>query len=179
VLKGKGIVLRGIERTDLPKILELRKDAELERLVYGAPFPHSLAGLEAAFDADAAKPAADRDGFEMGIEVDGTLIGRISLFHFDRIARTCRLGISIERSVWNKGYGRDAVSTILRYAFEDLNLHRVSLDTMASNERAIRSYLACGFVEEGRLRQYYWFQGRYVDAVEMGILRDEWLAARD
>lgn len=178
MLRGEKIVLRGIERSDLPRLLELRKDAELERLVYGAPFPHSLAELEAAFDADAAKPAADRDHIEMGIEVDGTLIGRVTLFHFDRIGRTCRLGISIERPMWNKGYGRDAVATILRYAFEDLNLHRVSLDTLADNERALRSYQACGFVQEGRLRQHYWHKGRYVDAVEMGILRDDWLATR-
>src|SRR5438034_4609644 len=145
-------MLRGIERSDLPRLLDIRSDAELERLVFGAPFPHSLAELEAAFDADAAKPAAERDSIEMGIEVGGTLIGRIALFHFERIGQTCRLGIGIERPMWNKGYGRDAVATMLRYAFEDLNMHRVSLDTLASNERAIRSYRACGFVEEGRLR---------------------------
>ena len=49
----------------------------------------------------------------------------------------------------------------------------------ATNERAIRCYRACGFVEEGRLRQHDYSDGAYVDVVAMGILRDEWGAARE
>ena len=40
--------------------------------------------------------------------------------------------------------------------------------------RAIRTYRACGFVEEGRLRQHVWSDGAYIDLVYMGILREEW-----
>ena len=40
--------------------------------------------------------------------------------------------------------------------------------------RAIRAYRACGFVEEGRLRQHVWSDGAYIDLVYMGILREEW-----
>jgi len=45
---------------------------------------------------------------------------------------------------------------------------------MKSDERAIRCYLACGFVEEGRPRQFAWIDGEYTDLVNMSILRDEW-----
>ena len=40
--------------------------------------------------------------------------------------------------------------------------------------RAIRAYEACGFIEEGRLRQHVWSDGTYIDLVYMGILHDEW-----
>jgi RimJ/RimL family protein N-acetyltransferase len=43
-----------------------------------------------------------------------------------------------------------------------------------TNERAIRAYRACGFVEEGRLRQHVWSEGAYIDLIHMGILRKEW-----
>jgi RimJ/RimL family protein N-acetyltransferase len=43
-----------------------------------------------------------------------------------------------------------------------------------TNERAIRVYAACGFVEEGRLREQVWSDGAYIDLIYMGILRDEW-----
>jgi len=51
-----------------------------------------------------------------------------------------------------------------------------SLTTHAKNERAIRCYLACGFVEEGRPRKAAWIEGEYTDLVEMSILREEWQA---
>ncbi len=48
------------------------------------------------------------------------------------------------------------------------------LEVHASNERAIRAYRSCGFVEEGRMREHIWLDGRYLDNVLMGVLRDEW-----
>jgi RimJ/RimL family protein N-acetyltransferase len=50
----------------------------------------------------------------------------------------------------------------------------VWLEVHASNERAIRAYSSCGFVEEGRMREHIWLDGRYLDNGLMGILRDEW-----
>jgi RimJ/RimL family protein N-acetyltransferase len=56
------------------------------------------------------------------------------------------------------------------------NFHKVFLTVQANNMRAIRSYEACGFAEEGRLRQHVWSNGQYFDLVYMGILREEWRA---
>ena len=67
---------------------------------------------------------------------------------------------------------------LFHYAFQYRNLRRVWLWVHARNERAIRAYHACGFVEEGRLRQHVWSNGDYDDAVYMGILREEWQAAQ-
>jgi RimJ/RimL family protein N-acetyltransferase len=66
------------------------------------------------------------------------------------------------------------VRVLLDYAFRVRNLRRVWLETHASNERAIRAYRACGFVEEGRMREHIWLAGRYVDNVIMGVMREEW-----
>src|SRR5215510_14772220 len=77
-----------------------------------------------------------------------------------------------------KGYGRDAVMTLLDWSFRILNLRRVALETRGTNERAIRAYRACGFVEAGRLREHEYVDGRYVDIVAMGVLRSEWEKSR-
>lgn len=63
----------------------------------------------------------------------------------------------------------------LRFAFMELNLHRVTLDVFEYNPRAIRSYEKAGFREEGRRRQLLLRNGRRWDEIEMGILREEWL----
>ena len=73
---------------------------------------------------------------------------------------------------------REAVTLLRDYAFTHRNCHHIMLTTMASNERAIRAYRACGFVAEGRLREHAWSDGRWQDEIVMGILRNEWESAR-
>jgi RimJ/RimL family protein N-acetyltransferase len=93
------------------------------------------------------------------------------------VNRTCELGIEIgNKDYWGKGYGREVIRLLLIYAFEHQNLNRVSLHTHSENERALRCYSACGFVEEGRFRQKLWLDGHYVDGVAMAILRNEYNA---
>ena len=67
---------------------------------------------------------------------------------------------------------------MLELAFGRIGLHRVGLSVFAFNERAVRSYQKAGFQVEGRLREAIARDGRYWDEIHMGVLRDEWLAAR-
>ena len=156
MLRGEKVKLRAVSRDDLPRLL----DFYLER-------------PQRDFDREAAEPPRDKTDF--AIEADGNLIGHRSLFNIDETARHCELGISIgDKDYWGRGYGREAVSLLLDYAFRLRNLRRVWLEVHASNERAIRAYSSCGFVEEGRMREHTWLDGRYLDNGLMGILRDEW-----
>lgn len=85
------------------------------------------------------------------------------------------VGIGLgERDYWGKGYGTDAMRILQRYAFEELNLHRLSLSVFEYNPRAMRSYEKAGFVLEGRARQFLNRDGRRYDLIFMGILREEW-----
>jgi RimJ/RimL family protein N-acetyltransferase len=98
------------------------------------------------------------------------------LFHFNQTSRSCELGISIgDHDYLGKGYGSEAVELILDYAFKYRNFHRVYLQVTETNERAFKSYVKCGFVEEGRLREHLWTDGAYRDVICMSILRYEWL----
>jgi RimJ/RimL family protein N-acetyltransferase len=177
MLNGKRLILRGVRREDLPRLCEFANDLEVKLSNGGdPPMPQSLERLQADFDREAAK--GGRDGTWFVIEADAKLIGQCGLFNFDAlhgIGHNCELGIAIgDKSYWNHGYGREAIGLLLDYAFRHWNLHRVGLKTNSDNLRAIRCYLACGFVEEGRLRQAEWRDGHYVDTVLMGILREDW-----
>lgn len=176
MLKGEKVILRAVKREDLEREWAFHNDVEFETLSGGDPWkPQSLARLEAQFHEDISRGA--RDGANFAIEADGKYIGSCGLFHFDPTAATCEMGIGIgDRAYWGHGYGRDAVRVLLNYAFRLRNLHKVWLTVNSNNERAIRSYRACGFIEEGRLRHHVWSNGKYVDLVYMGILHDEWEA---
>jgi len=63
----------------------------------------------------------------------------------------------------------------LRYAFTELNVHRVSLGVHTYNPRALRSYEKAGFQLEGRTRKDILREGERFDSLWMGILREEWM----
>lgn len=179
VLKGEKVILRAVERDDLPRLWQFNNDAEVEVAGGGdPPMPQSLARLQAEFDRRTG--TGGRDGAQFAIEADGVMIGQCGLLDLNETDRTCELGITIgDKAYWGQGYGRDAVRVLLDYAFRLRNARKVWLRVWGNNERAIHSYLACGFVEEGRLRRHVWSAGRYVDLVYMGVLREEWGAMSD
>ncbi|MGH3147992.1 MAG: GNAT family N-acetyltransferase [Rubrobacter sp.] len=169
MLKGEKVTLRPITRDDYPRFLLFSNDVEVELAGGGdPPTPKTLEDVRKFFEEGSGKT-------EFAIEVDGKLIGGCGLYHIDENSRHAELGIAIgDKDHWGRGYGREAVSLLLDYAFRLRNLRRVWLEVHAENERGIRAYRACGFVEEGRQREHMWIAGRYVDNVIMGILREEW-----
>lgn len=179
MLVGNKVILRGMTREDLPLLWRFNNDLEVELAGGGdPPKPQAYERLVSDYDRDMSM--GGRDPAQFAIEADGKFIGHCGVFNFNNTAHTCELGIGIgDKAYWGKGYGRDALNLLLDYAFRYRNFHRVWLWVHADNERAIRAYRACGFVEEGRLREHMWSNGRYVDAVYMGILASEWAARRD
>lgn len=177
MLQGERVTLRGITRDDLPRLWAFNNDLAVELAGGGdPPIPQALERLRAEFDRDVA--GGGRDGARFAIEVDGRFVGQCGLAAIEETHRTAMLGIAIgDRECWGRGYGREAVRLLLDYAFRLRNLRRVWLWVHADNARAIAAYRASGFVEEGRLREHVWSNGRYVDAVQMGVLRAEWPGA--
>ena len=85
-------------------------------------------------------------------------------------------------SAVGQGIGKDVVRLLTDYAFKRLNAHRVWLGVSEDNKRAVKCYLDCGYVFEGRLRDEIFYQGKYHAAIRMSILEDEWTSittARD
>jgi RimJ/RimL family protein N-acetyltransferase len=119
----------------------------------------------------------DMHWFGIHTLADDRLIGGIDLSAVHNGHGESFVGVGIgERDFWGKGYGREAMRLVLRYAFTELNFERVSLDVFEYNPRAIRSYEKVGFRHEGRERGLLHREGRRWDLIYMGILRSEWEA---
>ncbi|MBV6395254.1 MAG: hypothetical protein HFACDABA_00829 [Anaerolineales bacterium] len=104
------------------------------------------------------------------------LVGEVGLGYARWNRHEAFVGIGIgDREDWNKGYGTDAMRLVLRFAFLELALQRVSLSVFEYNPRAIRSYEKAGFRQEGRVRGALNREGRRWDEIFMGVLRSEWL----
>jgi len=174
MLKGTSVLLRPFKRSDITYFLNWFNDPEVTKhlLLY---LPMSQAQEERWFE----RYLQDEQRHIFGIEtVDGTLIGNIGLENVNWKDRNAELGIVIgEKDYWDEGYGTDAITTLLDFAFRQMNLHRVYLRVFEDNPRAKRSYEKCGFQLEGRLRESSFSDGRYRDEWIMGILRDEFIGA--
>jgi diamine N-acetyltransferase len=117
-----------------------------------------------------------RDAMIFGIRTtsDDTLVGSCQLHSISSVHRSAELQIRIgETHARGKGYGKTAVQLLLRFAFADLNLHRVFVHVFADNAPAIRLYESTGFKREGALREAAFIDGKYVDVLVMGVLENE------
>ncbi|OGQ46671.1 MAG: hypothetical protein A3H42_04230 [Deltaproteobacteria bacterium RIFCSPLOWO2_02_FULL_46_8] len=104
---------------------------------------------------------------------DKKLIGFCKLVNMHRVCRSAEMQIKIgDRAYLSQGYGSEALGLLLRFAWDDLNLHRVYCYVFADNERAIKLYEKFGFLREGVMREAAFIDGEYKDIIIMGILRD-------
>jgi RimJ/RimL family protein N-acetyltransferase len=112
----------------------------------------------------------------MAIETkDGVHIGSCGLHRASAETRDAEMGIMIgEKDYWSRGYGTDALRTLVRFGFEEMNLHRIWLRAFAFNDRGLAMYRKCGFVEEGRMREAHYQEGAYHDIVMTSVLRPAW-----
>ena len=170
MLKGTCVGLRALEPGDAETMWSWYQDHEFS-VLDGNIYPSSLESIREFMRSLPSPAFAD---VSLGIENEqGSLIGIVRLKRVNAENRTADFGIAIERGHWNRGYGTDATRTILRFAFEEMNLHRVQLGVLEYNTRAIRCYEKCGFIEEGRQRRSKFRDGRYWDNIMMAILDRE------
>jgi RimJ/RimL family protein N-acetyltransferase len=173
VIRGRHVSLRPVEESDYPLIHRWMNNPEVWRnMDYERPF--SLADVRDDVER------SYREGRPFTILLDDRPIGRIGLNRFRTRDRICSLYMYVgEPDVWGKkGYAKDAVMTLLAYAFERWDLHQVELWTLADNDRAIRAYAACGFEAEATLRDRSFKDGRWVGHVVMSVTREGFLGAR-
>lgn len=175
MIYGDRIRLRGVEREDIPRFLEWFNDPDvLEGLVLYLPM--NTTDEEAWFENLSKRPPEERPlAIEIRVDEGWKHIGNCGFHQIDRIAHSAEVGIAIgDKSVWNQGYGTEAMRLLLKHGFETLNLNRIALDVYEHNLWAIRTYEKVGFVREGCKRQAQYQHGKYHDVFLMSILRSEW-----
>ena len=175
IIYGKRIRLRAVEREDVRKFHEWVNDPEVTAgLVMRVPL--SLRDEEEWLERVSK---ADPNQKPLAIEIRKgkawKLIGNCGAFSIDAVSRSSELGIMIgAKEEWNKGYGAEAMTLLLKHGFETLNLNRIFLRVYSENVRAVRSYEKAGFVLEGRMREAVYKHGKYDDVLIMSMLRSEW-----
>ncbi len=169
-LEGDRIRLRAHEPEDVDRAMLWLNDPEVRQFL-GRQYPFSR---KEATERLLVAPSFNAAFFAIVRKEDGLLIGDCGLFDASPENRGATLGIQIgDKTCWEGGYGTDTMRTLCRFGFDVMNLHRIDLHALASNERAIHVYEKIGFQREAVLRDAMFRFGRYHDIVVMGLLRGE------
>ena len=117
-----------------------------------------------------------KDHLRLGIELtaSGKLLGTCALWGINAQFRRAEIGYVLGSQGWGQGYMLEALSALLDYAFNDLNLNRVEADTDPRNERSTRVLDRLKFSKEGVLRERCIVDGEVSDSAMYGLLQREW-----
>lgn len=187
VLTDGEVVLRAADARHARRLAELMRDVETqvltgsvhstahaERIASGEEDPwESLEWLEEVYD----RWAVAEDRAVWVIEVDGEIVGEIALMDLDQFNRSCGLRLWIT-GARDEGIGTRASRLAIDHAFEDVGLHRLSLEVYDHNPRARHIYESLGFVLEGTARDAFLLDGDWVDRHDMAVLAHEWESRR-
>lgn len=172
-LKGNWVTLRPLRKsTDIDQALVWINDEEIRKFI-SAFQPVSHSEEEEWFDSIGKK----KDSIHFAIEApDGTFIGVISLHRINWQSRTAVTGALIgEKQYQGKGYGTDAKMALLKYAFCELNLRKISSHALEYNARSISYSKKCGYKIEGILKKHIFKGGKYWNEVILSVYKKDWL----
>lgn len=167
------VYLRELSVSDVAQINRWRQDRELMNALAG---PFRFVSIESDLKWFESYLQERSQNVRLAIckESDNTHIGNVYLLGIDPVHRTAEFHIFIgQRNEWGKGYGEQATLLCLQHGFMDINLHRVELSVLTTNQRAIKMYEKCGFAHEGTARKAAFKNGSYVDVCRMAALRGD------
>ncbi len=177
MIMGKRVRLRAIEREDIPMFVRWLNQPEVCQFLQIYE-PLSKASEERWFEDRLSKKGDFLLCIEAKDDSGYVPIGNLGLHQVDWKNGCAVFGIVIaETAYWGRGFGTDAVRTMVRFGFKTLNLHRIELEVYDYNPRAIRCYEKAGFRREGTRRQAHFFDGAHHDVHMMSILASEYREA--
>ena len=172
-IQGKKILLRAIEESDLALLHKWANDPGIWPLLASWHFPTSMKDQRKWFESLSVSSPHQRFAIEAP---DVGLIGTANLVDINWKDRNAFHGMLLgDVDIRGKGYGKDTIMTVMRYAFEELGLERLDGSMIEYNEASLYVYIKkCGWKEEGRQRNYYFRKNRYWDKIVVGVTRADY-----
>jgi RimJ/RimL family protein N-acetyltransferase len=171
MIAGEHVILRAFEREDAERCYRWMNDPNIVRTLksrYPIAFLSEVEWLERAMHS-----SQNERHFAIERKDDRSHIGNASIHDIDWVSRTGWFGLFIgEPTAWNRGFGGDAVQTLVRFAFEEMNLLKIRINVFDYNDRAKHVLLAQGFVEEGKLKREFYREGTFHDLVILSKFRE-------
>ncbi|MDQ3283476.1 MAG: GNAT family N-acetyltransferase [Acidobacteriota bacterium] len=171
MIAGEHVILRAFERDDAERCYRWMNDPNIVRTLksrYPIAFQNEIEWFDGAMHANTSERH-----FAIERKDDRTHIGNASIHDIEWVSRVASFGLFIgEPSAWNRGFGSDAIRTLVRFAFDEMNLQKLRINVFDYNDRAKHVLETQGFVQEGRLQREFYRDGAFHDIVILSTFRD-------
>lgn len=174
MLYGKRIYMREIIKEDIEILYELCANDEV--LKYNGS-DEGIASKRYMLDNFRYFKKPSKKDYVI-VKKRGGILGLISYCEISYAKGVYSISIMIGKKYWGKGYGKEAIETVLEYLFNKKKAHKIELEVVEENKAAIRCYEKCNFQIEGKRRKKYFYKERYLDTILMSLLEDEYKAIR-
>lgn len=173
-LETKRLILRRITMRDAKDIFAYSKDEEVARhVLWSAQKDISEAKEYCRFMMKRYR--CDQPS-SWGIIEKATdrLVGTIGYMDYNEDNATVEVGYSLARWMWNGGYMTEALSRVIAYTFDAMDINRIEAQHELDNPSSGRVMEKCGMLKEGIMRQRLYNKGRYVDVALYAILKEDY-----
>lgn len=172
IIYGEKITLRAVEASDNDMLLSLINDPETEMMIGGSSWPISLADQLSWFE----KQEKTQDILRCIVvaKEKGIAVGTVILSDINQKNGTAQIHIKMSKDGGRgKGYGTDAIRSIVRYAFDELRLNCIYAEILSYNEISKHLFEKCGFRQDGVLRARVYKSGEYIDVMSYSVLKSD------
>jgi [ribosomal protein S5]-alanine N-acetyltransferase len=172
-LESERLYLRAVQPDDANEAYyRWMNDPAVNKYLESRFYPHTLETLK---DYIQSKLGDNENPFFAIILKDSNRhIGNIKLGPINTIHRFADIGIIIgEKDCWGKGYATEAIRLVVKYAFDTLNLHKVTAGFYEPNIQSMKAFIKAGFIQEGIRKSHCYCDGKYVDDILVGLTRTE------
>jgi RimJ/RimL family protein N-acetyltransferase len=168
--------LRPSNPTDAQGMFNMLSDPQSMKYWSGKP----IEDLDAAVEMLNKDLESDAQGNSMcwAITLHGQdrMIGKCILFQFDKTNRRAEIGYILNRQYWRQGLMYQALTAVIDFAFNTLELHRIEADVDTENTGSLGILEKLGFKREGLFRERWFVYDEWQDSVMLGLLKQDWLA---
>ncbi len=170
-LSGQHVYLREVRISDVTEsYYRWMNDSQITQFLESRFYPNPAEKLSEYIQSQKADP--NSVFLAIVLKENHRHIGNIKLGPINWIHRFADVGIIIgEKDCWGKGYASEAISIVADYAFDVLNLHRLSAGCYKMNQGSVKAFEKAGFNIEGVRKSHFYFQGEYVDDILMARLK--------
>jgi len=169
-INGPRIVLREVRVSDVTEAYyRWMNDTDVTRYLESRFYPPSIDELRDYVSQLTGDPL--NVFLAINLKESERHIGNIKLGPINWQHRFADVGLCIgEKDCWGKGYATEAIRLLTAYAFRELNLHKLTAGCYGNNQGSIRAFLRAGYVQEAVRKDHYFCEGRFVDAILLGMV---------
>jgi ribosomal-protein-alanine N-acetyltransferase len=171
VLETKRLILREIRPDDVNEVFDIRASEDVMRY-FGKDTLKSIKEAEDLINLT-TEGFKNKEGIRWGLTLKGTdkIIGSGGIWRILKPHLRGEIGYELSPEHWQKGFMTEAISEMIRFGFDQMNLHTVEANLDPANIASIKLLEKTGFIKEGHIKESYFQNGAFTDTAVYSIIK--------